>query len=83
MISSKIIIDIVGWYGALALLAAYFLVSFNFIAGEGLVFQILNFTGAVAIIAPSIPKKDYQPAFLNIVWALIGLVALIKLLLKS
>jgi len=38
--------EIIGWYGMVAILAAYFLVSFNFLSSAGVFYQVLNFTGA-------------------------------------
>lgn len=74
--------EIVGWYGTVAILGAYALSSFNIISPQTFLYQILNVTGAVAIIVISLRKKTYQPAVLNIIWAAIGLVVLLKILLK-
>lgn len=73
-------INILGWYGALAIIVAYVLVSFSFIQANSLLFQILNGTGAIGIVIISLYKKAYQPAVLNIVWTLIALVAIISIL---
>ncbi|NMB70295.1 hypothetical protein GYA27_03790 [candidate division WWE3 bacterium] len=73
--------NIVGWYGSAAVLTAYTLVSFSIITAHTRIYQVLNVTGALGIIVVSLSKKAYQPAVLNIVWALIGLVAIIKLLI--
>ena len=69
-----------GWYGTGAILLAYALLSFNFILYTDPTYQILNVTGALGIVADTLFKKDYQPAVLNIFWAVIGFIALIKLL---
>ena len=71
----KTFIEIYGWYGALAIIAAYALVSFSLIQPTSLTYQTLNVTGALGIY-----KKAYQPGILNMVWAIIAVVAIMKLL---
>jgi predicted membrane metal-binding protein len=68
-----------GWYGVLAILLAYLLLSFNVIASKSLSYQLLNLTGALGIIAEATSKKDTQPAVLNIVWAIIAIFAIIRI----
>jgi len=74
--------EIVGWYGTLAILAAYALSNFNIISTQTLLYQSLNVTGALGIVLISIKRKTYQPAVLNMIWAAIGMVILLKILLK-
>ncbi|MEK7623899.1 MAG: hypothetical protein AAB408_04520 [Patescibacteria group bacterium] len=69
-----------GWYGTVAILLAYALVSFHLISAESVWYQLLNFTGALGIVAVSWPKQAYQPAVLNIIWAVIALIALVRLI---
>lgn len=69
-----------GWYGVVAILSAYVLVSFGVITAKGYIYQLLNLTGAIGIIFISATKKDKQPVVLNIVWAIVALVAIIQLL---
>ncbi|MFZ1301167.1 MAG: hypothetical protein WAQ27_01130 [Candidatus Microsaccharimonas sp.] len=68
-----------GWYGMLALIVAYFLVSFGIINGEGLAFQLLNLTGGIGLLIVAASKGVVQSVILNIFWAVIGLVAIIRL----
>ena len=72
-------IEIYGWYGAIGLLSAYALSSFNVLSPENIWYQILNITAALGIVAVSFYKKTYQPGVLNIVWAIVGLIALFKI----
>ena len=74
-------IEIIGWYGAIALLGAYALVSFSLIKSDSLLYQLLNLTGAVGIAWVSIYKKAFQPGVLNVIWAIIALIAIIKLII--
>ena len=77
----KIIDESIGWYGTIAIILAYALISFNFLASSSFSYQILNCTGAIGIIYISFKKKVYQPGVLNIVWAIIALFAIINLLM--
>ena len=76
----KKLIEIIGWYGVVALISAYGLVSFSFVKSNDLVYQILNLTGAIGVAVVSMSKKIYQPAVENIIWSIIALIALIKIL---
>jgi len=75
---NKTVIEILGWYGAAAILLAFALSSFGVLSPASLIYQILNLTGALSIFADTMTKKDYQPATLNIVWAMIALVSLLR-----
>lgn len=71
--------EVAGWYGMIALILAYALVSFSIIAADGLPFQLLNLTGGIGLILVAASKKVVQSVLLNIFWALIGIVAIIRL----
>lgn len=73
--------EIIGWYGTIAIVLAYALLSFNVLVAESLVYQLLNVTGATAMIYISFKKKIYQPGVLNVVWLGIAFIAIIKILL--
>lgn len=73
------LIELFGWYGAVAIVLAFALSSFSLIKPTDLVYQILNLTGALGIVLVSFYKRAYQPAALNIIWTLIALVAIIKM----
>lgn len=70
--------EIIGWYGMAAILLAYGLVSFNVLSASGIFYQVLNFTGAGGVAYISFKKQARQPAILNIVWAIIALIAIVK-----
>lgn len=73
--------EVCGWYGMLALITAYFLVSFGVIDGEGLVFQLTNLTGGIGLLIVAASKGVVQSVILNFFWAVIGLVAIVRLFL--
>ncbi len=72
------VIDLVGWYGVCAILTAYILATFSFMDIHGYTYQLLNITGAAAIIIEAGSKRDYQPVVLNSVWALVALIAILR-----
>lgn len=71
-------VEVLGWYGAVAVLVAYFLVSFEFISANSFWFQFLNATGSAGLTAVAYIKRDWQLAILNFVWVGIALIALLK-----
>ncbi len=77
MDKNKKLNEIIGWYGAVAVLLAFCLVSFGVISPGSLVFQILNATGAFGIAYISYKKKVYQPALINVVWIFIALISIV------
>jgi hypothetical protein len=80
-VTRSIFIEAYGWYGAFGLLGAYALSSFNVLSPENIWYQIINITAAFGVVTLSFYKRAYQPGILNIVWAIVGLVAIIKLLI--
>ena len=77
--NNKIIEEAIGWYGTIAIIGAYALLSFNVINSDSMTYQLLNATGAVGIVVISLKKKAYQPGVLNIVWAIIAMIAMIAI----
>jgi hypothetical protein len=74
------LVEIFGWYGAIGLLVAYALLSFDILSPENAWYHVINITAALGIVIVSFYKRTYQPGTLNIVWAIVGLIALIKIL---
>lgn len=75
----KQFIEIFGWYGTVAIVLAYALVSFFFIQPTSIYYQLLNATGALGIVTVSLYKKAYQPGVLNVIWTAIALVAIARM----
>ena len=76
---AKIFNEAIGWAAALAILLAYFLVSFEKIEAAGFAYQLLNVFGACGIAYISLLKRAYQSVFLNVVWLIIAIVVIVKL----
>ncbi|HLG25902.1 MAG TPA: hypothetical protein VI588_03915 [Candidatus Gracilibacteria bacterium] len=77
---THIIDEIIGWYGAVAIVGAYALLSFGVFAADSLIYQLLNATGAVGVTYISYKKRAYQPAALNAIWTVIAAVAILQIL---
>ncbi len=77
---NKLFAEILGWYGAFTIILAYVLVSFAFIGTDSIIYQILNFTGAIGIVIISLAKRAYQPATINVIWMVIALIALLRII---
>ena len=76
----KKFLEAYGWYGTVAIITAYTLVSFSFVSADSYWYQILNATGALGIVFISLHKKAYQPAALNVIWTLIALIAIARMM---
>ncbi len=74
------IISLFGWYGLIAIVLAYTLVSLSILEATDLTYQMLNGSGAIGIVLQTYIKRDYPPMILNIVWAIIALVSILKIL---
>ena len=73
--------EYIGWYGTLAVLAAYFLVTYAILQPGGLLFQLLNLTGSVSLGIISLKKKNYSVVALNIVWSSVAISAIIRIII--
>ncbi len=71
--------ELLGWYGAIVIVLAYALLSFDIINANDFIYQTLNATGALGIAYISYIKKVYQSVVLNIIWLVIALIAIIRI----
>lgn len=71
------IFDIFGWIGMMLVLAAYLLLSTNKIQ-NGYLYQILNLLAGIFMAIGLLPKNAWFSFTLQIIWAVIALVAIIK-----
>lgn len=73
--------ELAGWYGMIALIVAYGLVSFSVIPGDGIMYQLLNLTGGIGLIIVAASKGVVQSVLLNVFWAAIGIIAILRIIL--
>jgi hypothetical protein len=78
----ELVINILGWIGSIAVVAAYGLNSYQMIKSDSIAFQLLNLTGAIFLIINSIYKQAYPFTFINSVWSVIAIVAIVGIIRK-
>jgi hypothetical protein len=78
----KLLIDIIGWIGSVLLIAAYALNSYQKIKSDSYPFLLLNIVAGIFLIIYSWYYTAFANTFINIVWVVIAVPALIKLLRK-
>ena len=67
-----LMVNMIGWAGAGALLVAYALVSSKKCEGTSLAYQGLNMAGSALLIVNTVYFRAYPSAFVNLVWIGIG-----------
>ena len=72
----KIIMDVLGWSGAVLYLVAYGLVSAKRVAGDSWVYQGLNLAAGVFLVINTLYLRAYPSAGLNIAWVGIAILTL-------
>lgn len=77
--SEKILIDIVGWTGSVCVLAAYGLLSLHKLTAHSKLYQALNIIGSLCLILNTIFYSAYPSTFVNIVWLIIAIFALVNI----
>jgi hypothetical protein len=79
----ELLINILGWIGSIEVVVAYALNSSQKIKSDSITFQVLNFTGAIFLIINSVYKEAYPFTFINTVWAVIAVVAIVGIIRKK
>lgn len=74
----NILVEIIGWVGSIAILLAYALNSYQKIRSDSLVFLLLNLTGGLLLMAYGYYKDAFANTFLNLVWVIVAVIALVK-----
>ena len=78
MTDNSVLIDVIGWIGAVAILVAYALVSTRKLEGTSTPYQLLNLVGGACLIANTIYYKAYPSTFVNLVWAGIAIYTIVR-----
>lgn len=78
MMNSDVLIDIIGWAGAAALLIAYALVSTRRVEGDSTSYQLLNMMGSTLLMVNTVHYGAYPSAFVNLIWLGIAIYAVRK-----
>lgn len=61
-------------------IAAYGLNSYQKIKSDSMIFLLFNFVGGLLLILYTYYKETYASTFLNVVWVIIAIPALLKFL---
>ena len=77
--NEKLLIDITGWAGSVCVLAAYGLLSLHKITAHSKLYQALNIAGSICLIINTLFYYAYPSTFVNIVWLIIAIFALINI----
>ncbi len=73
---AQILIEAVGWAGAVMILAAYILLSLDRLPARSVTYQLLNIVGAAGFTVNGIANHALPSATLNVIWMAIGVLAL-------
>ena len=79
----KVLTEILGWYGVSAILLAYILVSMSLIDVHGILYSLLNLTGALGVLLVATAKHVKQSMVINAFWALMAVVALVGIFIRG
>jgi hypothetical protein len=75
----KVAIEIIGWTGALLILAAYALLSAGKLRAQSLTYHLMNILGAAGFVVNSGWNGALPSAAMNVVWIGIGVYAVYQL----
>ncbi len=76
MSALEIAVEVAGWIGASLILGAYLLLSMGKVSGRSVLYQSMNVVGAAGFIVNGWWHGAVPSAVLNVVWMMIGGVAL-------
>ena len=76
-----LLVEVLGWYGLGTVVLAYAMVSLSFVSANSYVYQLLNLNGAFGLGVVAFVKRAYQNGVLNLVWAAIAIIAILRLLI--
>ena len=71
----------IGWFGALMVVGAYFLLTFEFVDPSGFAFNMMNLLGGIGLGWRVWIDRNYSNFFLEIIFVAVAVYALIKIIL--
>jgi hypothetical protein len=77
-----LLMEVVGWIGAVLILAGYFLLTAGRVTAKSVSYQAMNVVGALGFIANSAWNGAWPSAVLNVIWVGIGVVALARMYVR-
>ena len=82
MSAIELAVEVVGWAGALLILAGYVLITTGKLTGKSLAYQAINVLGAAGFAINGRWHRALPSVALNIVWLIIGAIASWQILRK-
>lgn len=79
---ATLVINLIGWLGSAAVIAAYLLVSTNRLKGDAVAYQLLNLVGGVFLVINTIFWGAYPSTFVNLVWIGIAVFTMARVVKK-
>jgi hypothetical protein len=73
----ELLIEIIGWIGAVEILLAYGLNSFQKIKSDSWFFYVLNLTGGICFVIYTIHKEANASALVNVIWVVIAVIGML------
>lgn len=74
----KAFVEVVGWIGAIVILAAYGMLSAGKLDGKSAIYHVLNIVGAAGFVINSGYNGALPSAVLNVIWIGIGIYGLVR-----
>ncbi|WP_157637955.1 CBU_0592 family membrane protein [Flexithrix dorotheae] len=74
------IFEIIGWIGTIVYILSYFLLSINKLKSQSITYQAMNVIGGLCLVINAIHLSDGPTFFLNFIWMLIGLFAVLNVI---
>lgn len=72
------LIHVLGWSGSVMVIAAYGLNSYQRLTSDSMPFLLLNLVGGVLLIIYSAYFSAFANTFINVVWVVIAVPAIIR-----
>lgn len=69
--------EVIGW-GAILILAGYFLITTKRLASDSRVYQLMNLFGAIGILVNVYIQRAIPVIVFELIWALIALYSLVR-----
>ncbi|MBL0000639.1 MAG: hypothetical protein IPO97_06295 [Sphingomonadales bacterium] len=74
-----VLVEIVGWAGAILILLAYILLTLGRLKAQSVAYQVMNVAGSIGFLINGWVNRALPSAALNLIWMGIGVYALWKM----
>ncbi|WP_410479538.1 CBU_0592 family membrane protein [Pedobacter nutrimenti] len=77
------IINLIGWFGAVVYIVAFFLLTIHVISSSSFLYNFLNILGAIGLIINAYYLRDSPNIIVNLAWLLIATIGINNLYRKK